>query len=138
MQKGFKCLEISKGRIYVSHNVISDESVFPFASLHSTAGACYHSDVLLVPTTISGDNYFTNESNVSTLPVVSASNFPVQALPDFLPQDADSDQVYGPPSVVSLLLLDPQRTISALPEPLLSRHHDTGPTSVHRQFSLLH
>jgi hypothetical protein len=59
---------------------------------------------------------------------VSTSDFPVQAPLYFLPQDAGSDQVYGAPSVVSLLLLDPQRTISALSGPLLSRHHDTCPT----------
>jgi histone deacetylase 1/2 len=37
--KGFKCLDTSTGRIYISRDVIFDESVFPFASLHDNAGA---------------------------------------------------------------------------------------------------
>jgi hypothetical protein len=38
IHEGFKCLDISKGRIYISRDLIFNESVFPFASLHSTAG----------------------------------------------------------------------------------------------------
>jgi hypothetical protein len=49
MHKGFKCLDLAKGRIYISRDVIFDEAVFPFASLHSNDGAHYHSDVLLLP-----------------------------------------------------------------------------------------
>jgi hypothetical protein len=52
MNKGFKCLDISKGHIYISRDPIFDESVFPFASFHPTTGARYTSDVLLLP----GDN----------------------------------------------------------------------------------
>jgi hypothetical protein len=39
MHKGFKCLDISKGCIYISRDALFDESVFPFAELHSNAGA---------------------------------------------------------------------------------------------------
>ena len=37
--KGYKCLEVSTGRIYISRDVIFDETIFPFAKLHSNAGA---------------------------------------------------------------------------------------------------
>jgi hypothetical protein len=48
MHKGFKSLDLAKGCIYISRDVIFDESVFLFASLHSNVGAHYHSDVLLL------------------------------------------------------------------------------------------
>jgi hypothetical protein len=71
MHKGFKCLNISTGRIYISCDVLFDESIFHFASLHSTAGARYRLDVLLSPTTDLGDNNFANTANVHALPLWS-------------------------------------------------------------------
>jgi hypothetical protein len=75
MHKGFKCLDISTGRIYISCDVLFDELVFPFASLHSTAGAHYHSNVLLSPATIPGDDSFATMTNVHTLLVLAAFDF---------------------------------------------------------------
>jgi hypothetical protein len=60
MHKGFKCLDISKGHIYISCDVFFDESVFPFTELHSNAGARYHSEVLLLPTASTGNDVITN------------------------------------------------------------------------------
>ncbi|XP_073351811.1 uncharacterized protein [Aegilops tauschii subsp. strangulata] len=34
MHKGVKCLDVSTGRVYISRDVVFDESVFPFQSLH--------------------------------------------------------------------------------------------------------
>jgi hypothetical protein len=42
-------------------------SVFPFKSLHSSAGARYHYDVLLLPSPNPGDNLITNTTNVPTM-----------------------------------------------------------------------
>jgi hypothetical protein len=67
MHKGFKCLNPSTDRIYISRDIIFDESVFPFASLNPNAGARYHSDVLLLPSTPSGNNDLTNMANAPTL-----------------------------------------------------------------------
>jgi histone deacetylase 1/2 len=39
MHKGYKCLDVSTGRIYISRDVVFDEQVFPFAALHPNAGA---------------------------------------------------------------------------------------------------
>jgi hypothetical protein len=73
MHKGFKCLDISKGRIYIAWDVILDESVFPFASLHPTADAQYTSDVLL----FLGDNEITNPANVSTVSTLTIFDLPM-------------------------------------------------------------
>jgi hypothetical protein len=32
MHKGYKCLDKSSGRIYISRNVMFDESIFPYAT----------------------------------------------------------------------------------------------------------
>jgi hypothetical protein len=48
MHKGFKCLDISEGRIYISRDVVFDETIFPFASLNSNAGHHFHFEVLLL------------------------------------------------------------------------------------------
>lgn len=38
LHKGFKCLNISTGRIYISRDVVFYENYFPFADLHSNDG----------------------------------------------------------------------------------------------------
>ena len=48
--KGNKCLEISTGRVYISRDVVFDESVFPFKNLHPNAGARLCQEILLPPT----------------------------------------------------------------------------------------
>jgi hypothetical protein len=47
IHKGFKCLDVSTGRVYVSRDVVFDENIFPFAKLHSDAGAKLRSEILL-------------------------------------------------------------------------------------------
>jgi histone deacetylase 1/2 len=49
MHKGFKCLEISSGRVYVSRDVVFDETEFPFSKLHSNAGARLREEISLLP-----------------------------------------------------------------------------------------
>jgi histone deacetylase 1/2 len=39
LHKGFKCLDISTGRVYISRDVTFDENIFPFSKLHDNAGA---------------------------------------------------------------------------------------------------
>jgi hypothetical protein len=47
-------------------------------SLNPTAGTCYHSEILLSPSTPSGDDIFTNTTNGSPLPNLCASDSCVQ------------------------------------------------------------
>jgi len=72
MHKGFKCLDISEGRVYISRDVVFDENVYPFADLHPNAGARLRSEILLLPSNLhnpsldtGGDNTFTYDGNDS-------------------------------------------------------------------------
>jgi hypothetical protein len=47
--KGFKCLDISEGRVYISRDVVFDEIVYPFAKLHHNAGVRLRKDISLFP-----------------------------------------------------------------------------------------
>ena len=81
MQKGFKCLDISTGRVYISRDIVFDESVFPFASLHPNAGALLRQEILLLPSMSpsfdkGGDNNCTNHHD--NVPGNSASSVRVQ------------------------------------------------------------
>jgi histone deacetylase 1/2 len=39
MHKGVKCLDVTSGRVYISRDVVFDETVFPFSKLHPNAGS---------------------------------------------------------------------------------------------------
>jgi hypothetical protein len=75
--KGVKCLEISTGRVYISRDVVFDETVFPFASLHPNAGTQLRKELLLLPDLLNpsvggtnNDDYMPN--TCSPMPVVSS------------------------------------------------------------------
>jgi hypothetical protein len=48
MHKGVKCLDVSTGRRYISRDVIFDENIFPFHSLHPNAGSRFREEILLL------------------------------------------------------------------------------------------
>jgi hypothetical protein len=50
--KGYKCLDPSTGHVYISRDVIFDETMFPFASFHPNAGALLKSKILLLHPTL--------------------------------------------------------------------------------------
>jgi hypothetical protein len=47
--KGYKCLDISTGRVYISRDVVFDETVFPFSTLHPNVDARLRSEISLLP-----------------------------------------------------------------------------------------
>lgn len=49
MHKGFKCLDVAEGRVYISRDVVFDETMFPFASLHSNASTRHRSEIIILP-----------------------------------------------------------------------------------------
>jgi hypothetical protein len=51
LHKGFKCLDVAKGRIYISRDVVFDETMFPFQKLNPNSGTHLRAEILLLPTT---------------------------------------------------------------------------------------
>jgi hypothetical protein len=66
-------LEIKSGRVYISRDVIFDETQFPFSKLHPNAGTRLRTeisllpDTLLNPSTVGGNSTF-DRSDVSSTP----------------------------------------------------------------------
>ena len=57
IHKGFKCLEVSTGRVYISRDVVFDETIFPFSELHPNAGALLRKEILLLPDEMRNPNF---------------------------------------------------------------------------------
>jgi hypothetical protein len=53
LHEGVKCLDVSQGRVYISRDVVFDENVFPFVSLHPNAIALLRKEILLLPSSSS-------------------------------------------------------------------------------------
>ena len=49
LHKGYKCLEVSSGCIYISRDVVFDETIFPFSKLHPNARALLRAKIDLLP-----------------------------------------------------------------------------------------
>lgn len=47
MHKGYKCLDVEEGWAYISRDVIFDENIYPFASLHPNVGARLRFEIIL-------------------------------------------------------------------------------------------
>jgi hypothetical protein len=88
LHKGYKCLDISIGRIYISHDVIFYEGIFPFAALHPTVGARYTADVLIpransdLPVINSPPAANTNELNMWTHQLLQPQTIPPSCVDD--------------------------------------------------------
>jgi hypothetical protein len=93
LHKGYKCLDISTGHVYISRDVIFDETIFPFAEIHPRTGAHYTNDVLLLP----------------DIPRATSD----------LPRDNIPTNTYLPvPILLPSCVLQPQRTPEPAPDPL--------------------
>jgi hypothetical protein len=74
LHKGVKCLDISTGCVYISRDVVFDENIFPFASLHPNAGALLKKEILLLPSFTSNSHESTHNCNDHVVPTVSITN----------------------------------------------------------------
>jgi hypothetical protein len=52
LHKGYKCLDIHSGCVYISRDVVFDKAVFPFHDLNPNAGAQLGSDIMLLHLTL--------------------------------------------------------------------------------------
>jgi hypothetical protein len=85
LHKGVKCLDVSTGRVYISRDVVFDEQIFPFQSLHPNAGAQLRSEILLLPSHLSS-SVSTEDMHIDdTIPLVPFTN-PVQVAPQMINQ----------------------------------------------------
>jgi hypothetical protein len=80
--KGVKCLEVKTGRVYISRDVVFDETVFPFQSLHPNAGALLRKEILLLPESLHPSYVFdhgaVNNVDQSTNPANTIASVGVQ------------------------------------------------------------
>jgi hypothetical protein len=72
LHKGYKCLNVASGRVYISWDVVFDETIFPFSKLNPNSGAQLKSDVMLLHPTLvpfmSSENVIDNHINDSHTP----------------------------------------------------------------------
>ena len=64
LHKGFKCLDPKTGRIYVSRDVVFDETVYPFSQLHPNAGARLRAELDLLPDVLKNPSHEFGTANV--------------------------------------------------------------------------
>jgi histone deacetylase 1/2 len=91
--KGVKCLDVKAGRVYISRDVMFDETVFPFASLHPNAGHILRHELHLLPPDIPlshvGDAQIDDPMTIPILPV--ATNPTQHAAETTMSPDSSSD-----------------------------------------------
>jgi hypothetical protein len=52
LDKGYKCLDVPSGHVYISRDVIFEESVFPFSELNPNDGAQLKNEIMLLHPTL--------------------------------------------------------------------------------------
>jgi hypothetical protein len=93
MHKGYKCLDISMSHLYISCDIVFDESVFLFASLHSNVGARLHAKINLLPLNLQPFNLHDHEGRDLQGPV-DANPTNVVIAESFV-QDSDQNNAFG-------------------------------------------
>jgi hypothetical protein len=89
LHKGVKCLDVTTGRVYISRDVVFDENIFPFASLHPNAGRRLTQDILLLPTPHNACTHGDTQSDDHMpLPIIPVVTNPTQDTP---PHAADAE-----------------------------------------------
>lgn len=80
LHKGFKCLDPTAGRVYISRDVVFDEHVFPFSLLHPNGGARLRAELELLPDVLKnpssnfGDAILRDQTLVNSTPTNAVSS----------------------------------------------------------------
>jgi hypothetical protein len=77
MHKGFKCLDVEGGRVYISCDIVFDEIVFPFTKLNPNAGVHLRFEILLLPFDSKPYNPPSHRSKSSVCPTAGVPVNPV-------------------------------------------------------------
>jgi hypothetical protein len=98
--KGFKCLDSSEGCVYISHDIVFDEHVFPSTHLHPNAGAQLRVEIallsssLLPPSSMFGDAILLDQNSPDTVSTNPDSSSPTYlALAEKYPVAIDAQTV---------------------------------------------
>jgi hypothetical protein len=84
MYKSFKYLDVATDHIYISRDVVFDETMFPFTTLHPNAAARLRSEILLLPDTLKNPSSTSGVNDVTDHSVI----FPNLTTSE--PMDADT------------------------------------------------
>lgn len=124
--KGYKCLDISTGRVYISRDVIFDETVFPFVDLHSNAGNQLRAEISLLPESLLSSrgmiNSFSFETNAPNN-ASSAGLYVQDSGDDNLDQNSGGLSGIGPASSAHM----PEVSVSGSPQ--VSHVSESAPPS---------
>jgi hypothetical protein len=74
IHKGFKCLEVNIGRIYISRDIVFDENIFSFSRLHPNAGARLILEILLLSPALIGPKSLSKSVNNLEEPMTNSPN----------------------------------------------------------------
>jgi hypothetical protein len=79
MHKWFKCLDVAAGRVYISRDVVFDESLYPFSKLNPNADVRLRSEILQLPNHIQPNNLPTPGVKLIDCSNINAHVIPVTA-----------------------------------------------------------
>jgi hypothetical protein len=124
LHKGFKCLDISTGRVYISRDVVFDEEVFPFSELHDNAGAILRKEISLLPPNLLGPFMLVRGTTISSTDVANSSNILPVTTYAFSPENLALEGLSGGGDTQCKHVLKPKEDLSAaavtVPSELLS------------------
>jgi hypothetical protein len=77
--KGFKCLDPASGRVYISRDVIFDETIIPFSELHPNVSRRLQDEISLLPNNLLNPGVLQLHERVPNFSTNSANNLGTSA-----------------------------------------------------------
>lgn len=128
LHKGYKYLDVSTGRVYVSRDVNFDEHIFPFSALHPNADAQLRAEFVILPSLFPPPSTQVSQEEVHTN-IVSISNTSAPSSDEIFVENGD-DFMHAPHATDSPATANPDGTNSRVDLPARS---SSGPLCQTRQ-----